>query len=221
MRRIFILYFFLKAIFIWAGDVEEKKNLSKTDPNSVLYFVTCEWTGGLGFSNLEGDGVRGDSMIKALDACLKAKIHAKCAIVNSVLVSSYYDNAVEKFKVAYKSSVRGYSALELKDFELDSVIPLIKESFTLNSWPKDLPLYTQASRLNALNAAKVKCETLTCDLCLHETLTHSDVSKSNEYYSIKSDATASCYQRKSLEKLRIEKYPELNELPTVPSIKDY
>ncbi len=210
----------MHGIFIYAADIEEKIKLSKTDPSSILYLVIAEWKGGSSFSNLEADGVLGDSLNKALNLCLKSKLHFRCAIINTVLRTSTYSSSEEKYKLSYKSAVRGYSALELQDMELDNVNSEFREKFAMNATPINVPLFTQSARGNALLSAKLKCESKSCDFCMHEKLTDSYVGQSNNsYYTITAEATVSCYKRKSLEKLRIERYPELNELPGVPSLK--
>ena len=220
-KILFFLFCLLQHQVLSAAQAENiKTKLSKDDPNSILYSSTNFWWKGVDFTNLETLGVQGDSMNKAIHECLNSKLHAKCEAWSTTLESSQFNTSNEQFELYYRSSVRGYSTNEFQELRQDSKESTYSSEFTVRSNEAGCTLLEQASRLSAMLSAKMKCENHGCDYCMHEEISSSVTLVENKMYKIDATAKLSCYRRKTLEELRVEKFPELNELPEIPSIKE-
>ena len=220
-KILFFLFCLLQHQILSAAQAENTKTiLSKEDPNSILYSSTNFWWGNSDFTNLETLCVQGESMNRAMNECLNSKLHAKCELKNTLLVSSLFNDSDNRYNLYYKSTVRGYSSQDLQEMRLDSKNPTFSAKFAMISKAINYTLLTHATRYSANISAKIKCESNSCDYCMFDKLTNTSTPLANDMYRINAEAIVSCYKRKTLEELRIERFPELNELPVVPSIKE-
>lgn len=191
-----------------AGAFSEKVEKIAGDPAAAIYSVVSGWHTGASFEELETLGIIYTPLKSAWENCQKAK-HTACEMLGSYLTRSEYVSSEQRRHVEFKVQVRGYSQKELARMKF---VKEFSNSFSVTTGESDTRLYAQCSLFSSLQSAVMDCHSAGCDHCMLKSIVQDSAG------SLKASATVIGYKNKTSEELILEKFPELNELPELPSL---